>query len=187
MKFAFIVTCSIFLQSYWFLDHSVVSDNVKYIAYFLCTRAFTIYFFSLFSFRYNRCECECTVLTTYIDVALLEDVLVLTAWVAHCSPTAYKGFMTAKTNNFWRSICIFTIFFSIYMFVCLFVWLRLWASWPSSNPIRKTWVAHCSPWCIQSTKGSWPRRQIISEGIFPMDYRRPMKPFFIEIQNFWPN
>ena len=58
----------------------------------------------VFNFRYKRCECECTVLTTYIDVALLEDVLVLTAWVAHCSPAAYKGFMTARPNNFWRSI-----------------------------------------------------------------------------------
>ena len=78
--------------------------TLKYRTYFLCTWAFGIYFFLVCSFRYNRCECECTVLTTYIDVALLEDVLVLTAWVAHCSPAAYKGFMTARTNNFWRSI-----------------------------------------------------------------------------------
>ena len=161
MKFAFIVTCSIFLQSYWFLDHCVVSDNVKYIAYFLCTRAFTIYFFSLFSFRYNRCECECTVLTTYIDVALLEDVLVLTAWVAHCSPAAYKGFMTAKKNNFWRSICMFTIFFSIYMFLCLF---DLGFGHLDYHPIlfEKLELLIAVP---MHTKGSWQQEQTISEGV----------------------
>ena len=40
-------------------------------------------------------------------------------WVDHCCPDAFKGFMTARTNNFWRSICIFTIFFLI----CIFVFL----------------------------------------------------------------